>query len=64
MAYEVTVIAQDGSPVPPTRIPAAQVPAALARAAANGTTLRIRPIARTTAIEDDQDDRIVQGQPS
>lgn len=54
MAYEVTVIARDGSPVPPKRIPAAQVPAALARAAADGTTLRIRPLARTAATEDGQ----------
>ncbi|MGR7003247.1 hypothetical protein ACU686_43530 [Yinghuangia aomiensis] len=61
MAYEVTVIAQDGSPVVPTRIPAAQVPAALARAAANGTALRIRPIARAMPVDDD---RAVEGQPS
>lgn len=54
MAYEITVIPQDGSAVRPKRIPVAQVPAAVARAAAEGTTLRIRPLVRTTAIEDDQ----------
>lgn len=61
MAYEVTVITQDGLPIPPRRIPAAQVPAALARAAADGTALRIRPIARATPVDDD---RAVEGPPS
>lgn len=60
MAYEITVITPGGSPVPPKRIPAAQVPVALAQAAANGTTVRIRPIPRTPPA----DDHTVREQPS
>lgn len=44
MAYEITVITPDGTPVPPRRVAVEAVPAALAQAAATGAQLRIRPV--------------------
>lgn len=54
MAYEITVITPDGTPVTPRRADAQTVRAALEQAVLDGTRLRIRPVATAAAESGDE----------